>query len=49
MGGNVEQRPWTPTVRIGKIAAETTNPGPATVQLPTLIGKLKIGLMLLEI
>ncbi|KQS70756.1 outer dense fiber protein 3 isoform X11 [Drosophila erecta] len=38
MGGNVEQRPWTPTVRIGRIAAETTNPGPATVQLPTLIG-----------
>lgn len=39
MAGHVEQRPWTPTVRIGKIAAETTNPGPAIVQLPTLIGK----------
>lgn len=39
MAGHVEQRPWTPTVRIGKIAAETSNPGPAIVQLPTLIGK----------
>ncbi|BFF95534.1 outer dense fiber protein 3 [Drosophila madeirensis] len=38
MGGNIEQRPWTPTVRTGRIAAETATPGPAIVQLPTLIG-----------
>lgn len=39
MAGHIQQNPWTPTVRIGKIAAETSNPGPAIVQLPTLIGK----------
>lgn len=41
MAGSIEQRPWTPTVRIGRIAAETSNPGPAIVQLPTLIGELQ--------
>lgn len=40
MAGNIEQRPWTPTVRTRRIAAETSNPGPAIVQLPTLIGEL---------
>lgn len=39
MAGDIQQNAWKPTVRIGKIAAETTNPGPAIVQLPTLIGK----------
>uniref|UniRef100_A0A0A1XJM1 Outer dense fiber protein 3 n=1 Tax=Zeugodacus cucurbitae TaxID=28588 RepID=A0A0A1XJM1_ZEUCU len=39
MGTGIEQRPWTPTVRRGKIAAETSSPGPACVQLPTLVGK----------
>ena len=38
MGTGIEQRPWTPTVRRGKIAAETSSPGPACVQLPTLVG-----------
>lgn len=36
--GGFEQRPWTPTKRRGRIAAEMTSPGPACVQLPPLLG-----------
>lgn len=39
MGAGFEQRPWTPTVRRGRIAAEAASPGPACVQLPNLVGK----------
>lgn len=41
MVAGFEQRPWTPTVRRGQIAAETSTPGPAAVALPNLIGKNK--------
>lgn len=44
MVAGFEQRPWTPTVRKGPIAAETATPGPAAVTLPTLIGKTPIAL-----
>lgn len=40
MVAGFEQRPWTPTVRRGQIAAETSTPGPAAVALPNLIGNL---------
>lgn len=39
MVAGFEQRPWTPTVRRGQIAAETQTPGPASVALPGLLGK----------
>lgn len=40
MGGGFEQRPWTPTVRRGPIAAESSTPAPNAVDLPPLLGKL---------
>ena len=40
MGAGFEQRPWTPTVRRGKISAEMKTPGPANVNLPSLLGLL---------
>lgn len=46
MGAGFEQRPWTPTVRRGKIAAESSSPGPACVQLPSLLGKISLILAL---
>lgn len=41
MVAGFEQRPWTPTVRRGQIAAETSTPGPAAVTLPSLIGNMQ--------
>lgn len=45
--GGFEQRPWTPTKRRGPIAAELSSPGPACVQLPQLLGKLKATILFL--
>lgn len=44
--GGFEQRPWTPTKRRGPIAAEMSSPGPACVQLPQLLGKQLIVIIL---
>lgn len=38
MGAGYEQRPWTPTVRRGPIAAEIQTPAPNHVDLPPLLG-----------
>lgn len=38
MGAGFEQRPWTPTVRRGPIAAEVQTPAPNAVELPSLLG-----------
>lgn len=38
MGTGFEQRPWTPTVRRGPIAAEMKSPAPNSVDLPPLLG-----------
>lgn len=40
--GVIEQKPWEPTKRRGPIQAEMQSPGPALVQLPSLLGKLNI-------
>lgn len=40
MGAGFEQRPWTPTVRRGPIAAEMKSPAPNSVDLPPLLGKI---------
>lgn len=37
--GVIEQKPWEPTKRRGPIQAEMQSPGPALVQLPSLLGK----------
>lgn len=39
MGAGFEQRPWTPTVRRGPIAAELKSPASNSVELPPLLGK----------
>lgn len=39
MGAGFEQRPWTPTVRRGPIAAEMKSPAPNSVDLPPLLGE----------
>lgn len=45
--GGFEQRPWTPTKRRGPIAAELSSPGPACVQLPQLLGKVNVEVIVL--
>lgn len=42
MGAGFEQRPWTPTVRRGPIAAEMKSPAPNSVDLPPLLGKYRM-------